>query len=93
MPRLIESTFVTLDGVISESEVWGSPYWDEEHHDYADKLLFDADGLVLGRNAYESFAVGSPRGRSPRRCGTRASCPVMSSRTSEHSSGSRDGTC
>lgn len=58
MPRLIESTFVTLDGVISESEVWGSPYWDEEHHDYADKLLFDADGLVLGRHTYESFAVG-----------------------------------
>lgn len=31
MRKIIESTFVTLDGVIDEPQVWGMPYWDEEH--------------------------------------------------------------
>ncbi|GAA3567452.1 dihydrofolate reductase family protein [Nonomuraea rosea] len=56
MRKLIESTFVTLDGVISSPEVWGPPYWDEEHSDYAAKLLFSSDALLLGRETYQGFA-------------------------------------
>ncbi|MCF6469638.1 hypothetical protein FAF44_14735 [Nonomuraea sp. MG754425] len=56
MRKLVESTFVTLDGVIGDPHVWGSPYWDEEHRGYAAKLLFSADALLLGRETYEGFA-------------------------------------
>ncbi len=60
MRPLIESTFVTLDGVISDPHVWGPPYWDDEHSAYAAKLLSSADALVLGRVTYEGFAQAWP---------------------------------
>ena len=70
MRKLIETTFVTLDGVISDTEpstnrkaqpqMWGSPYWDDQHSGYARKLLFDADALLLGRVTYEGFAQAWP---------------------------------
>ncbi|MBA3764581.1 MAG: dihydrofolate reductase family protein [Actinobacteria bacterium] len=60
MRKLVESTFVTLDGVISSPEVWGSPYWDDEHDQYARDLLFAADALLLGRETYEGFAEAWP---------------------------------
>lgn len=41
MRKLVESTFVTLDGVISSPEKWGSPYWNDEHDIYAHDLLLD----------------------------------------------------
>ena len=56
MRKLVGSTFVTLDGVISDPQVWGSPYWDEEHFGYAKGLLEPADALLLGRRTYEGFA-------------------------------------
>lgn len=60
MRKLVESTFVTLDGVISSLEKWGPPYWDDEHDDYAHKLLFAADALLLGRVTYEGFVEAWP---------------------------------
>ncbi|MEV0160696.1 dihydrofolate reductase family protein [Nonomuraea fuscirosea] len=63
MRKLVESTFVTLDGVIGDPHVWGAPYWDEDHQEYGSKLLFEADTLLLGRETYEGFAEAWP-GRS-----------------------------
>lgn len=60
MGKLVESTFVTLDGVVSSPEVWGRPYWDTEHDDYASGLLQEADALLLGRETYEGFAKAWP---------------------------------
>ncbi len=60
MRKLVESTFVTLDGVISDPQVWGPPYWDDEHAAYARELLFDADALLLGRKTYEGFVQAWP---------------------------------
>ena len=60
MRPLIESTFVTLDGVISDPQVWGPPYWDDEHSAYAGRLLFAADAVLLGRATYEGFAQAWP---------------------------------
>lgn len=65
MRKLIESTFVTLDGVISSPETWGSPYWDEEHTKYGDALFSSCDALLLGRVTYESFARCGRRWRRP----------------------------
>jgi dihydrofolate reductase len=56
MGKLIESTFMSLDGSISDPQKWSPPYWDDEHHDYAHGLLFGADALLLGRETYEAFA-------------------------------------
>nr|WP_296065017.1 dihydrofolate reductase family protein [uncultured Actinoplanes sp.] len=60
MRKLVESTFVTIDGVISSPQDWGAPYWDDEHAAYAHQLLFAADALVLGRVTYEGFAQAWP---------------------------------
>jgi len=60
MRKLVESTFVTLDGVINAPQEWSPPYWDEEHARYATKLLFAADALLLGRATYEGFAQAWP---------------------------------
>jgi dihydrofolate reductase len=66
MGRLIESTFVTLDGVVGSPEKWGSPYWDEEHSAYGQSLLERADALLLGRATYDVFASSWPsRGGDP----------------------------
>ncbi|MEU8138883.1 dihydrofolate reductase family protein [Streptodolium elevatio] len=56
MRRLIESTYVTLDGVISSPAQWSRPYQDEQYHQYAGDLLGDTDALLLGRQAYEEIA-------------------------------------
>ena len=60
MRKLVESTFVSLDGVIGDPQVWGPPYWDEQHSDYARDLLFASDALLLGRLTYEGFAQAWP---------------------------------
>jgi dihydrofolate reductase len=61
MRKLVESTFVTLDGVIESPQNWSPPYWDDEHMAYASRLLFAADALVLGRATYEGFAQAWPQ--------------------------------
>ena len=60
MRKLVESTFVTLDGRISNPQDWSFPYWDEEHNAYASKLLFASDALLLGRATYEGFVQAWP---------------------------------
>lgn len=56
MRKIIESTFVTTDGVVSDPHVWGAQYWDDEHSEYGSELLFASDALLLGRETYEGFA-------------------------------------
>ncbi|MCG5217046.1 dihydrofolate reductase family protein [Streptosporangium soli] len=59
--KLIESTFMTLDGVIDSPEKWGAPYWDEEHSKYSDALFSSSDALLLGRVTYAAFAEVWPK--------------------------------
>ncbi|WP_329087236.1 dihydrofolate reductase family protein [Streptosporangium sp. NBC_01469] len=61
MRKIIESTFVTLDGVIGSPEKWGSPYWDKEHAAYGESLFASSDALLLGRVTYEAFAQVWPK--------------------------------
>jgi dihydrofolate reductase len=66
MRKLIESTLVSLDGVIDDTQPstasraephkWGQPYWDEDHMNYSAKTMADADALLLGRVTYEGMA-------------------------------------
>jgi dihydrofolate reductase len=55
MRKLVETTFVSLDGVIDSPE-WARPFLDEEHHRYAVDVLDAADALLLGRKTYEGLA-------------------------------------
>ena len=80
MRKLIESTFMTLDGVISNPHEWSGPYWDDEHSGYAGSLLTEADALLLGRATYEGFAQAWPT-RSATGTPTRSTpCPSTSRR-------------
>lgn len=66
MRKLIESTFVSLDGVIDDTRPstaspaqpyhWGHPYLDEDQAGYVRKLTESADAMLLGRVTYEGFA-------------------------------------
>ena len=66
MRKLIESTFVSLDGIIddtrpstasrAEPQHWGNQYWDADHAGYTAKLMADTDAMLLGRVTYEGFA-------------------------------------
>jgi dihydrofolate reductase len=55
MRKLVEWTFVSLDGVIDSPE-WAQPYMDDEHHRCAVGLLDEADALLLGRKSYQGLA-------------------------------------
>src|SRR5918994_5911937 len=55
MRKIVETTFVSLDGVISSPENWVARYWDDEFDKYAHDLLLAADALLLGRETYEGF--------------------------------------
>jgi dihydrofolate reductase len=57
MRKLIEATFVSLDGVVGSPEKWALPYWDAENKDYALSRLSDFDAFLLGRVTYEKFAA------------------------------------
>jgi dihydrofolate reductase len=66
MRKIIESTMVSMDGVIddtrpstasrAEPQHWGQPYWDADHGAYSTKLMEGADAMLLGRVTYEGFA-------------------------------------
>jgi dihydrofolate reductase len=56
MRKLIESTFVTLDGDISAPQDWCPQFWDDEYWYHANKLLFEAEALLLGRATYEGLS-------------------------------------
>ena len=61
MGKLVESTFMALNGFITAPQEWSAPYWDDEHAAYASKLLLDADALLLGRRTYEGFVQAWPQ--------------------------------
>jgi dihydrofolate reductase len=62
MRKLVESTFISLDGMVSGEGFWAaqSRFRDDSHIAYAAKLMEPADALVLGRATYEVFAATWP---------------------------------
>jgi dihydrofolate reductase len=55
MRKLINSTYLTLDGVI-ENPIWTSPYFSEEAAEVVTELTTGADALIMGRATYDGFS-------------------------------------
>lgn len=59
MRKLINSTYITLDGVI-ENPAWTTPYFDDEASAFAGMQTEAADALLMGRKTYDGFAAAWP---------------------------------
>jgi dihydrofolate reductase len=62
MRKLVESTYVSLDGMVSGESFWAAQaqFHDDKHVAHAAKLMESADALVLGRATYDVFAASWP---------------------------------
>jgi dihydrofolate reductase len=60
MRKIIESTLVSLDGVVGDPQLWATEYFDREAESYAFELLSTADAMLMGRRTYEFFASAFP---------------------------------
>ncbi|MGN9806380.1 dihydrofolate reductase family protein [Micromonospora sp. L32] len=59
MRKLINSTYITLDGVI-ENPMWTMPYFDEEAAAFAAGQTNEADALLMGRITYDGMSAAWP---------------------------------
>ncbi|MFF5264800.1 dihydrofolate reductase family protein [Actinomadura viridis] len=60
MRKIINSTYISLDGVIERPHEWTFDYFDGEAQQYARDLLFSCGALISGRATYEGFAQAWP---------------------------------
>jgi len=56
MGKIVNSTFVSLDGVINHMERWHFDYVDAETDALALEQLRASDALLMGRHTYEAYA-------------------------------------
>lgn len=56
MRKIIESTLVSLDGVIGDPHVWAGEYFDDEARIRSLQQLDLSDGMLMGRRTYEIFS-------------------------------------
>jgi dihydrofolate reductase len=59
MRKIINSTYISLDGVIEEP-AWTMPYFDDEAAAFAAEQTDAADALLMGRRTYDMFAASWP---------------------------------
>jgi dihydrofolate reductase len=57
MRKVIQSTLISLDGVIDDVGSWGRKYIDAAWWKDASKTLSVCDAVLLGRNTYEMLAA------------------------------------
>jgi dihydrofolate reductase len=60
MPRIVNSTFISLDGIVNHMDRWHFDFIDDESNAVALEQLAAADGLLLGRKTYEIYASAWP---------------------------------
>lgn len=60
MGRIVNSTFMSLDGDIANMQAWHFEYWGDEATRTAEDVLAAADALLMGRHTYEGFAEAWP---------------------------------
>ena len=60
MRRIVNSTFVSLDGVINHMDRWHFDFIDDEMEALALDQMRESDALLLGRNTYDIYASAWP---------------------------------
>jgi dihydrofolate reductase len=60
MGKIINSTFVSIDGVINHMEVWHFGYIDDELQQLALEHMQASEALLIGRNTYDAYASSWP---------------------------------
>jgi dihydrofolate reductase len=60
MRKVIESTLVSLDGVIGNPMSWASEYFDAQAVEVSLDQLRRSEAMLMGRTTYEMFAVAWP---------------------------------
>ncbi|WP_433466914.1 dihydrofolate reductase family protein [Spirillospora sp. CA-128828] len=60
MRKIINSTYVSLDGVIDNPQNWTSAYFQDEAASYANELLFSCGALLMGRRTFDGFSQAWP---------------------------------
>jgi len=61
MGKIINSTFVSIDGVINHMEVWHFGYINDESAQIALEQLQASEALLMGRHTYEVYATSWPQ--------------------------------
>jgi dihydrofolate reductase len=56
MRRIINSTYMSLDGVVQNPQLWSFDYRDDAAAKFGHDQLFSCDALLMGRRTYEGFA-------------------------------------
>src|SRR5215470_6452477 len=56
MRKIIESTLVSLDGLIGDPHLWAMNYFDNEAQEDSLEMLLASDAMLMGRRTYEIFA-------------------------------------
>ena len=56
MRKVVNSAFVSLDGVTADPGSWATGYFDQESAQEAVQALRAYDGMLMGRGTYEYFA-------------------------------------
>lgn len=60
MGKLVNSTYISLDGVIERPQDWTFDVRSDDATVYSRELLLSADAVVMGRRTYEGFAAAWP---------------------------------
>jgi dihydrofolate reductase len=62
MPRIINSTYITLDGAVEDPHLWPSHQTEESkiQFEIQNELLQSCDAVLMGRRTYDSFAAVWP---------------------------------
>jgi dihydrofolate reductase len=60
MRKVIESTLVSLDGVIGNPMAWADEYFDAQAVEVSLEQLRRSDAMLMGRTTYEMFAAAWP---------------------------------
>jgi dihydrofolate reductase len=65
--KIINSTYITLDGVVEAPDQWPDFFEqrDERFGEIQAKLLFSCDAMVMGRHTYDGFAPVWPARSDP----------------------------
>lgn len=56
MRRVINSTYMSLDGVVQRPELWTFGYRDDAAATFANDQIFNCGALLMGRHTYDIFA-------------------------------------